>query len=144
MVISYGETWSILQTAWLKYSKVGQATVSSERLLQWNKALGKNVIISCSSYQPVGQRVIKCWEGCTSGIRKSEMGMAIKLWVILYIRESLLSILHWSSLRQCRNCIIEVCPYGHSHSEQFPHTCIWPFLGISLPVMDIGIYYKYD
>jgi len=28
MVIFYGETWSILQTTWLNYSKVEQATVS--------------------------------------------------------------------------------------------------------------------
>jgi len=42
MVIFYGETWSILQTAWLNCSKVEQATVSRGRLFQWNTALGKN------------------------------------------------------------------------------------------------------
>jgi len=36
-------------------------------------------------------------DGLTSGIRKSEMGMAIRLWVILYIKESLLSILRIST-----------------------------------------------
>ena len=30
MVISYGEKWSILQTAWLNCSKVGQATVQTK------------------------------------------------------------------------------------------------------------------
>ena len=43
MVIFYGETWSILHTAWLNCSKVEQATVSRGRLFQWNTALGKNV-----------------------------------------------------------------------------------------------------
>jgi len=42
MVIFYGETWSILQTAWLNCSMVEQATVSRGRLFQWNTALGKN------------------------------------------------------------------------------------------------------
>jgi len=37
----------------------------------------------------VGQQVT-CREGLTTGIRKSEMGMAIRLLVISYIRESLL------------------------------------------------------
>jgi len=34
MVIVYGETWSILQTAWLNCSKVEQATVLWGRLFQ--------------------------------------------------------------------------------------------------------------
>ena len=34
MVIFYGETWSILQTAWLNCSKVVQATFSRGRLFQ--------------------------------------------------------------------------------------------------------------
>ena len=36
------------------------------------------------------------------------MGMAIRLEVILYIRESLFSILRWLSLCQCRDCIMSV------------------------------------
>jgi len=34
MVIFYGETWSILHTAWLNCSKVEQTTVSRGRLFQ--------------------------------------------------------------------------------------------------------------
>ena len=51
MVISYGETWSLLQTAWLIYSKVGDATVFSERLFKWNTALG-NAITIVKTLQP--------------------------------------------------------------------------------------------
>jgi len=42
-VIFYGETWSILQTAWLNCSNVEQASVSRGwGLFQRHTALGKN------------------------------------------------------------------------------------------------------
>ena len=43
------------------------------------------------------------------------MGMAIWLWVILYIRESLLSILRWSSLRQCRDWFPACARHSSTH-----------------------------
>jgi hypothetical protein len=41
-------------------------------------------------------------------VRKSWTGMAIRLWVILYMRMSLLSLRLRSSLRQFRDCSISV------------------------------------
>ena len=58
MVIFYGETWSILQTAWLNYSQGAGHTIEGEvvrvKYSSWKEC--KCVVISRSSYQPVGQQ----------------------------------------------------------------------------------------